>query len=245
MNNWKYTSPIEQGFHRIITPENSACKVTRFFRLNLQAGSSFSLNSGDLEMNIAVIQGKVEIRHPELHITMSRLDSLYLPGAMKLEMKALEPCSCYIGAAPYEGIGKLFFRAFDLTLPIGKIHQIHGKPPFEREVFMTLDHDTPASRLICGYTWSHNGAWTSWPPHQHEKDLEEVYCYFDMDYPYYGLHLSYSKPGALPHVYPVRSGDAVIAPSGYHPTVSIPGSKNSYFWTDSNLLSDSWHLYSS
>ena len=50
---------------------------------------------------------------------------------------------------------------------------------------------------IC-FSWTTNGgngAWTNWPPHEHEKDLEEVYCYFDMDDPHFGLHLSYVEPG--------------------------------------------------
>ena len=58
----------------------------------------------------------------------------------------------------------------------------------------------PSSRLLCGLTWGGNGSWTSWPPHQHEKDLEEVYCYFDMDAPKFGLHLSYLKSGEVEDV---------------------------------------------
>jgi len=230
MKNWKYTSPVKPGFHEVITPENSDCKESRFYRLNLKAGSSYTLNSDNLEMNLAVIQGRIIITHTLLRQEMKKLDSLYIPGKTLIKIKALEDSFCYIGGAPYEGIGELFYRPIDLSLPIGNIHQIHGKSPYEREVFMTVDTDLPASRLICGYTWSREGAWTSWPPHQHEKYLEEIYCYFDMSEHNYGLHLSYSNPGTLPHVYPVRSGDAVIAPSGYHPTVAIPGSRNIYFW---------------
>jgi 5-deoxy-glucuronate isomerase len=31
-------------------------------------------------------------------------------------------------------------------------------------------------------------------------------------------------------VVPVRDGDAVLMPSGYHPCVSVPGHKLSYVW---------------
>ena len=95
---------------------------------------------------------------------------------------------------------------------------------------MTLDHGTPASRLIAGFTWSMDGAWTSWPPHQHEKDLEEVYCYFDMPEPAFGLHLSYLEAGKPGVVHKVVSGTFVEAPVGYHPTVASPGCRNAYFW---------------
>ena len=77
-----------------------------------------------------------------------------------------------------------------------------------------------------------NGAWTSWPPHEHEKDLEEVYCYFDMDDPHFGLHLSYVEPGDTHGVvaHTVKSGTMILAPRGYHPTVAAPGTRNTYLW---------------
>jgi 5-deoxy-D-glucuronate isomerase len=48
---------------------------------------------------------------------------------------------------------------------------------------MTVNPEAPASRLIAGWTFGRPGGRTSWPPHQHEQDLEEVYAYFDMPPP--------------------------------------------------------------
>ena len=45
-----------------------------------------------------------------------------------------------------------FTRKYDLSLPLGDIHQIHGTPPYKREVFMTVAQQDKASRLICGIT---------------------------------------------------------------------------------------------
>jgi 5-deoxy-glucuronate isomerase len=89
---------------------------------------------------------------------------------------------------------------------------------------MTLSDQDEASRLICGLTWSGGGAWTSWPPHQHEKDLEEVYCYFDMPLPHFGLHISYLNSGEVEDIvtHTVHTGTVVQAPVGYHPTVASP-----------------------
>jgi 5-deoxy-glucuronate isomerase len=96
----------------------------------------------------------------------------------------------------------------------------------------TLDSQTPASRLICGLTWGGVGTWASWPPHQHENDLEEAYCYFDMPAPKFGLHLSYLKSGEAEDIvtHTVQSGNMVLAPCGYHPTVASPTVSNTYFW---------------
>ena len=134
--------------------------------------------------------------------------------------------------AVYEGIGHAFFRSFDLSQPVGDIHQIHGEGIGQREVMMTLSDKDEASRLICGLTWGGEGAWTSWPPHQHEKDLEEVYCYFGMPLPHFGFHISYLKSGEVEDIvtHTVHSGTMVEAPVGYHPTVASPGTRNSYLW---------------
>lgn len=124
------------------------------------------------------------------------------------------------------------FSVLLICICLWEIHQIHGKGVGQREVFMTLNQEIQASRLIAGLTWGGNGAWTSWPPHQHEADLEEIYCYFDMDEPHFGLHLSYTAPGDVDNIvaHPVKSGSMVLAPRGYHPTVASPGTRNAYFW---------------
>ena len=158
------------------------------------------------------------------------MDSFYIPGDSFLNITAVEDTSIYIGAAKCEGYGKAFVRHIDFSLPVGDIHQIHGNGSGQREVMFTLAPSDSASRLICGITWSADGQWTSWPPHQHEKDLEEVYCYFDIKK--YGFHFSYTTDQKFSDAYShiITDGSMVQAPVGYHPTAAIPGSKNIYFW---------------
>jgi 5-deoxy-glucuronate isomerase len=201
--------------------------------LNLLRGERHEISTGSLEMHPVLIYGKAALsRNDDLPPSMDRFDSFYLPSHNTVTVEAVEDCVFFIGGAKCEGIGHVSFRKFDPTLPMGDIHQIHGHGAGSREVMFTLDPGTPASRLICGLTWSSDGAWTSWPPHQHEKDLEEVYCYFDMPEPHFGFHLSYLESGkiedCITHV--VRSGTMVQAPKGYHPTVASPGTKNAYLW---------------
>ena len=230
---WRVQSPEEPGFHAVITPETCACQETRIYRLNLPEGESFTLQSGTLEMHPVLIQGAAQLSgHDTLNQTMKRLDAFYLPGDNSVTVTALETCIFYIAAAVCEGYGKPFFRSFEKDAPLGDIHQIHGEGIALREVFMTLSDKDEASRLICGLTWGGEGAWTSWPPHQHEKDLEEVYCYFDMPLPHFGFHISYLASGGVDDIvtHTVHSGTMVQAPCGYHPTVASPGTRNAYFW---------------
>jgi 5-deoxy-glucuronate isomerase len=229
-SNWKFVSPEEEGLHEVISPENSACKVTWVDRLNLSRGQSFKLRSELLEQNGVVIKGKVKVKQGAAEKELSKFDSFYLPACMELIITALDDCSLFIGASLFEGKGKFFTRKYDLSLPLGNIHQIHGRPPYQREVFMTLAQQDEGSRLICGITYGDPGAWTSWPPHQHTKDLEEVYCYFDIPRPQAAFHFSSRKAGQFEFVHPVSTGDCVIVPEGYHPTCGMPGVKSCYFW---------------
>lgn len=233
MKNWKVQSSEAEGFHEVITPEKSSCKEVQIFRLNLKKGSNYVLSSNKLELNVVLIFGKAQLKnHSVLNQNMSKFDSFYIPSNNNITIEANEDCIFYIAGAVCEGYGEVLFRKFDITLPIGDIHQIHGDGAGQREVMFTLAPQDKASRLICGLTWSGNGSWTSWPPHQHEKYLEEVYCYFDMPKPKFGFHISYLNSGDVDNmvVHTVYSGSMVQAPAGYHPTVASPGSKNIYLW---------------
>ena len=233
MESWCVQSPEKPGFHAVITPETCVCQETQIYRLNLLQGESFCLESGELEMHPVLIDGAAKLSgHAAMEREMKRFDAFYIPGSDSITITALTDCVFYIAAAVYEGYGKPFFRSFEKDAPLGDIHQIHGEGIGRREVFMTLSDKDEASRLICGLTWGGEGAWTSWPPHQHEKDLEEIYCYFDMPLPHFGFHISYLKSGEVEDIvtHTVHSGSMVQAPRGYHPTVASPGTRNAYFW---------------
>lgn len=236
---WNIVSPAVPGLHEVISPDFRDCVVSNILRLNLMPGQRFALESGAREMNALLVSGSAGIELDGHRMAMDKLDSFYVPGGHTVQIKAGgQGCAFYIGAAVCEGYGAPFFRKLDLSLPLGDIHQIHGSGSMAREVFFTLDPGTPASRLLCGVSWSSQGGWTSWPPHQHEKDLEEVYCYLDTGC---GLHLGYTQSGDVNNInfFPVKSGHMVLAPKGYHPTVAMPNSQNAYFWVLTAFRHDS------
>ena len=233
LEGWRFQSPDHAGYHDVVVPGKADCTAVSVARLNLQAGQGHTLQTGDREINAVLISGAARLTGGALAGTvMKRFDSFYLPAGSTTEIAATEDCFFYVAGAPFDGVGAPSFRAYDDKLPIGDIHQIHGEGAGRREVMFTLDPGTPASRLICGLTWGGVGTWTSWPPHQHEKDLEEAYCYFDMPSPAFGLHLSYLKTGETEDfvAHQVHTGTIVLAPYGYHPTVASPSIRNTYFW---------------
>ena len=94
---------------------------------------------------------------------------------------------------------------------------VTGNPGSRRELNVLIANNVEAGRLIAGFTSSDPGNWTSWPPHEHAKMLEEMYVYFDMPEPAYGLQLVYNDTHYPELVTAVRDGDAVLMPNGYHP----------------------------
>ena len=83
---------------------------------------------------------------------------------------------------------------------------------------------------MAGVTFSKPGNWTSWPPHEHARMLEEAYLYIDMPAPGWGLQLVYNDPRQPELVAVVREGDVVLMPQGYHPNVSAPGGTINFLW---------------
>jgi hypothetical protein len=59
---WKYKSPDTSGFHTVIDPQNSLCKQTHIFRLNLEENQTHGLCDEKLELNGVVIEGTIEIK---------------------------------------------------------------------------------------------------------------------------------------------------------------------------------------
>jgi 5-deoxy-glucuronate isomerase len=99
-----------------------------------------------------------------------------------------------------------------------------------RHLEMLLAKNIEAGRLIAGITQAEPGNWTSWPPHEHAALLEEIYVYFDMPEPAYGIQLVYNDTQNPELITVVRDGDAVLIPSGFHPNVSVPGHRICFLW---------------
>ena len=74
-----------------------------------------------------------------------------------------------------------------------------------------------------GFTRGKNGNWTSWPPHEHAANREEIYLVYDMPAPAFGVQFAYTDPENMEFCEVVRDGDAIVIPRGYHQNVGAPG----------------------
>jgi hypothetical protein len=77
--------------------------------------------------------------------------------------------------------------------------------------------------LLLGPTFSNKGNWTSWPPHEHRDTLEEVYVYFNMPAPAFGIQLAYNDLAYPDVMFPVRENDAMVVHHGYPSERCHPG----------------------
>jgi 5-deoxy-glucuronate isomerase len=163
------------------------------------------------ETGLIVLSGDAEVAVNGLNTALSQHDGLYIPRGSKVEVRS-------DGGTDIAEFSRrrMFTRSKWCGLATShRIPRSPGAPTRHRRVFIVLGENVQARRLRAGITVSDPCNWTSGPPH---AMLEEMYVYFDMPAPAYGIQLVYTKYPELATV--VRDGDAVLMPAGYHPNVS-------------------------
>lgn len=214
-----------------VTPQNSTMRHLSYARIVLnpsQADVSFS--NGEQETGLVCLAGKAMIKTGGKEFGLEKYDSLYVPRDSVIEVSSgggadLAEFSCAVaGKYPLK-----FVRYADLLTEQGMTFTAGG-PGNSRQVSMLLAKNVEAGRLLLGFTHSDPGNWTSWPPHEHAAMLEEIYVFFEMPTPAYGIQLVYNDKQYPELVTVVREGDAVSIPSGYHPNVSLPGHRIAFLW---------------
>ena len=221
----------QKGRHISITPENSAMKHLVYGRIILDTETpTASFSTGKLETGLICLSGECTINADGQTNQITQYDSIYLPRDTQVEINTgssvdLVECSSEVEAkyplqvvryADVEKDGSLKFKT--------------GGASNSRTVNITLGKNIEAGRILAGFTTSEPGHWTSWPPHEHASMLEELYVYYDMPAPSFGVQFVYTNPDEPEFIGVVRDGDAVIMPKGFHPNVSVPGHPINFVW---------------
>jgi 5-deoxy-glucuronate isomerase len=214
-----------------ITPANSSMRHLAYGRTLLDPSKSAeSFTTGDRETGLIFLSGQASVTVDGKSVELAKHDAIYIPRDSSVSVTTKTNVDIAEFSADVDARHPLqIVRAADVAKDPG-LQFTTGGPGSSRHLNMMLAKNVQAGRLIVGFTVAEPGNWTSWPPHEHAAMLEEMYVYFDMPAPAYGIQLVYNDTEYPELVTVVRDGDAVLMPSGYHPNVSIPGHPICFLW---------------
>lgn len=219
------------GRHISVSPENSTMKHLAYGRIILNSSTpSVSFSNGNRETGLICLSGKATVKTGGTETKLGQYDAVYIPRDSSVEVFTDSAVDIAEFSSDVEKKYPLqIVRYAEISKDPGMKFSAGG-PASSRHLNMVIAKNVEAGRLVAGFTHSDPGNWTSWPPHEHEKMLEELYVYFDMPAPAYGIQLVYNNTEYPELVTVVRDGDAVLMPSGYHPNVSVPGHPIAFLW---------------
>ena len=221
----------QTGRHLAVTPENSTMRHLSYGRIILNSSKPFvSFSNGDRETGLLCLSGIATVKAAGKELEIGKFDAIYVPRDSSIEISTSNSVDLAEFSSDVTGRYPLkMVRYADVQKDPG-LKFATGGPGSSRELNMLIAKNVEAGRLVAGFTYSDPGNWTSWPPHEHAKMLEEIYVYFDMPEPAYGIQLVYNDTEYPELITAVRDGDAVLMPSGYHPNVSVPGHRIAFLW---------------
>jgi 5-deoxy-glucuronate isomerase len=219
------------GRHIAVSPSNSPMRHLAYARIILDPSKpSAAFATGDRETGLVCLAGEAHVRVGAAETLLVRYDALYVPRDSQVEISTTASADLAEFSAEVDHLYPLQVVRYAEICKDPGLKLKAGRPGCSREVFLLLAKNIQAGRLVAGFTTSEPGNWTSWPPHEHARMLEEMYVYFDMPEPAYGIQLVYNDTQYPELVTVVRDGDAVLMPGGFHPNVSVPGHRICFLW---------------
>ena len=214
-----------------VTPANSTNRHLSYGRIILNENEkSVSFTNNDRETGLVVLSGTATVTVDGKRFDLGQYDSMYIPRDSSLEIETSQQVDIAEFSSDVEGRYPLQLVPYADVSKNPTLKFSAGTPGQQRHLSIVLGKNVDAGRLLVGFTISEPGNWTSWPPHEHAAMLEEMYVYFDMPEPAFGIQMVYNDTQYPELVTVVRDGDAVLMPSGYHPNVSVPGHRIAFLW---------------
>lgn len=222
---------LERGRTNAVSPGATASRNLHYGRVRIDAGEpAIEFETGTHETGFICLNGIANVSTRDTAFTLNRYDALYVPRDSQVKVETIEGCDLAEISAPVENQYPLQFVSFSEIRKDPALHFTAGKPPTERDLNILLGKNIQAGRIMAGVTFSSDGNWTSFPPHEHADLLEEAYLYIDMPAPQWGIQMVYTNPQEPELVEIVREGDVVLMPQGYHPNVAAPGGSINFLW---------------
>lgn len=214
-----------------VSPENSALERLFYGRILLGPDKSrASFQTEGRETALIVMRGGCELTIDGKPHQLGLHDAAYIPRGCAVEVASQVDTDIVECSAEVSGDYPLQIIRYSDIAANPKLKFTAGGTATSRDLNIVIGDNVKAGRLMAGFTRSKPGNWTSWPPHEHTALAEELYVYFDMPPPAFGIQLVYTRPEAPELAAIVREGDAVLMPAGYHPNVAAPGHGINFIW---------------
>ena len=215
----------------LASPQNSSMRYLAYGRIILnRSHSSESFSTADRETGLICLSGEPVVTVDSTPTALSKYDSLYVPRDSFVSITTEGSADIAEFSAEVAHRFPLQVVRFSEMSTDPTLKYSTGASGCTRHLNLLLAKNVQAGRLIVGFTDSEPGNWTSWPPHEHAAMLEEIYVYFNMPEPAFGIQLVYNQVANPELVTVVREGDAVLLPSGFHPNVAVPGHRICFLW---------------
>ncbi|PXX64161.1 5-deoxyglucuronate isomerase [Nocardia tenerifensis] len=225
-----------------LTPEEAGWTYTGLRVLNLRAGETRQLETGEFEAFVLPLAGSCTVRVDGLIFELTGRDSVftrvtdfaYIPRDARVELTAEHDA--------------------ELALPMARCaNRLEPKYGPAEDVPVDIRGAGRSTRQVTNFgvpgVWDHadklnacelitpDGNWSSYPPHKHDEASEcevvneEIY-YFRIagrdgvtpSRDGFGMHRTYTADGAIDENVAVRDGDVFLVPRGYHgPCIAAPG----------------------
>ncbi|MFC9437227.1 5-deoxy-glucuronate isomerase [Nocardia sp. NPDC057030] len=223
-------------------PEDAGWTYTGLRVLNLRAGETRDVETGEFEAFVLPLAGACTVRVDGMTFELSGRDSVftrvtdfaYVPRDAKVELTAVAD--------------------LELALPMARCtNRLDPKYGPAEQVPVDIRGAGQSTRQVTNFgvpgVWEHadklnacelitpDGNWSSYPPHKHDEAgdcevvNEEIY-YFRIagrdgvtpSRDGFGMHRTYTADGAIDENVAVRDGDVFLVPHGYHgPCIAAPG----------------------
>lgn len=220
-----------RGRRTSVSPDNSSLRHLHYGRILLDGTTSqIGFATEQRETALLCMRGGCTVTVDGVGHALGLYDAIYVPRGSAVEVTTDAEVDLVECAAEIDGDYPLQLVPYEQVQQNPAQKFTAGGASTSRDLNIVIGDNVRAGRILMGFTKSQPGNWTSWPPHEHSELLEEVYVYFDMPAPAFGIQLVYTEPSAPELVSVVREGDAVLMPAGYHPNVAAPGHGINFIW---------------
>jgi len=230
-----------------VTPEQAGWQYISFQVRQLAANQSWPFRTGENELAIVNLSGRYAVNSNRgqwtgiggrRNVFEGAAHALYLPRQSEFTITAEQAGEYAVTWVPTNQDREPW-----LIKPEDVAIAVRGGDNVSRQINDLLPSGSPVHRLVLVEVYTPSGNWSSYPPHKHDKhieddrgnlleaDLEEVYFYkIDKPegYAYQRVYTDERSPlqkagHPIDALVRAENNCAVLVPEGYHPVVSAPG----------------------